>query len=580
MTGVTSMVTQSAPPSVPSPSGSALRLVSRHPPHVAAVIGGSGDFAPCVATPAITADDVATPDVMAQLDLVLSAAGAGGLSGVDSEHALLVVEAVESVKAWADSVSVAATASMVAQFETDFVDLAPESPSTWGWTRFVRSCRSAAAREIQVATGLPITQCQRRVWLSACEPERVGPVLAAMKAGQVTFARALALTEATAHLDAFTAAAISTRVLRPVSTPDGQPLPGVAPLSQATFLSRLRTQLVLDHGLVGEAERTHAEGVKARNVRAEAQREGTGSLLITGDGPRITAAHGRVDRIARRLRKNGDARTLAQLRADVATDLLLRGWVPTDPTFTALGQPPVATVAVVVSLATLLGVDRGVGQIPGWGALSAQATRKLALASGSIWTRVVTDPLTGRAIEATAGTYRVPKAMAEQVNARDGTCRAPGCEIPADRGDLDHSIEWEPDGGGGPTSEPNLVALHRGHHNLKTSRFWDSDQSVDGSMVWTTATGRKLMTYPYVYDHPDHLPIDDSTLETWQGRRLARVLNPEVPLPGHINIFDQIDWAQTLLPETATPREHRWRPEPANAQMTDRQRRAAGPPPF
>ncbi len=401
-----------------------------------------------------------------------------------------------------------------------------------------------------------------------------------MKAGRVTFARALALTEATAHLDAFTAAAVGTRVLRPLTSPDGQPLPGVAPLSQATFLGRLRTQLVLHHGLVGESERTHAEGVKARDMRAEAQREGTGSLLITGDGPRITAAHGRVDRIARRLRKSGDARTLAQLRADVATDLLLRGWVPTDPTFIALGQPPVATVAVVVSLATLLGVDRGVGQIPGWGALTARAIRKLALASGSVWTRIVTDPLTGRAIETTAGTYRVPKAMGEQVIARDGTCRAPGCEIPADRGDLDHSIEWEPDGGGGPTSEPNLVALHRGHHNLKTSRFWDSDQSVDGSLVWTTATGRKLTTYPYVYDHPDRLPINGSTLETWQGRRLARVVNPDVPLPGHINIFDQIDWAQALVPATPKPREHPWRPEAAKALATDLRRRSIGPPPF
>jgi len=517
---------------------------------------------------------------MVQLALVLRAAAAGGLCGVDSEHALRVVEAVESVKAWADSVSVAATAAMVAQFETDFMDLAPETPSAWGWTRFVRSCRSAAAREIQVATGLPITQCQRRVWLSACEPERVGLVLEAMKAGRVTFARALALTEATAHLDAFTAAAIGSRVLRPLSSPDGLPLPAVAPLSHATFLGRLRTQLVLHHGLVGEVERTYAEGVKARDVRAEAQRDGTGSLLVTGDGPRITAAHGRVDRIARRLRKGGDARTLAQLRADVATALLLRGWVPNDATFAQLGQAPAAFVNVVVSLSTLLGVDAGVGQIPGWGTLTAQQTRRLALQAGSSWTRVVTDPLIGRAIEATVGTYRVPKAMAEQVNARDGTCRAPGCEIPADRSDLDHTLEWAPDGGGGPTSETNLVALHRGHHNLKTSRFWDSNQSVDGSMLWTTATGRRLTTYPYVYDHPDHLPIDDSTLETWQGRRLARVLNPEVPLPGRINILDQINWAQALVPATPKPRGHQWPHRPVEKQPSDWQKRQSGPPPF
>ena len=122
--------------------------------------------------------------------------------------------------------------------------------------------------------------------------------------------------------------------------------------------------------------------------------------------------------------------------------------------------------------------------------------------------------------------------MAEQVKARDGTCRAPGCEIPAEHTDLDHSKEWKPDGAGGPTAETNLAALHRGHHNLKTARFWDSDQSPDGTLRWTTATGRTVTTYPYVYDHPDNLPIKGSTLEARLGSRLAQVINPDIPMPG------------------------------------------------
>jgi len=545
---------------------------------------------------------VTTPAVMDQLAHVLRAARPGGLSGVDSEQALRVVEAVEAVKAWADSVSLEATATMVAELESDFSDLAVERPTVKGRTLFLRSCRSAAAREIQVATGLPITQCQRRVWLAVCEPERVRPVREGMRLGLVTFARAVALTEATAHLDAFTAATIATRVLRLLTGPDGVPLPGLAPLSQATFAARLRTQLVLHHGLVGEAERTYAEALKERRMSAEPNPDGTGSLLVTGDGARITAAQCRVDRIARRLRKGGDGRTLAQLRADVATDLLLRGWIPNDPTFAQLGRAPAAFVNVVVSLSTLLGVDRGVGQIPGWGALSAEQTRRLALAAGSMWTRIVTDPLTGRAIEATAGTYRVPKAMAEQVNARDGTCRAPGCEMPAGRGDLDHCVEWKPDGAGGPTAETNLAALHRGHHNMKTAGFWDSDQSVDGTLRWTMATGRTVTTYPYVYDHPDNVPIDVSNLEARFGRRLAGVLNPDIPLPGHFNIFDHIGWAQDLAPatpappkQTPAPPKHTWpeghpgqkQPTKAEAKAQAKEEWAAawqtqqdGPPPF
>jgi hypothetical protein len=508
--------------------------------------------------------DALSPEVMAQLVLVLGAAAPGGLSGADSEQALQVVEAVEAVKAWADSVCLEATAVMVREFETDWVHLAPEVPTARGWQLFFGHCRSAAAREIQVATGLPITQCQRRVWLTACEPQRVAPVREAMLLGRVSLARAMTLVEATAHLDAFTAAAIAARVLRPLTGPDGVPLPGAAPLSQATFRARLHRQLVLHHGLVGEARRSHEEAVEGRRASAEPGRDGTGMLLITGDGPRITAALGRVDQIARRLRQGGDDRTLDQLRADVATDLLLRGWIPADPTFARLGTPPVATVRLVVSLPTLLGLDQGVGLIPGWGAVSARQARDLALAAGSIWKRIVTDPLTGRAIEATAGSYKAPAGMAEQVRARDGVCRAPGCEIPTARCDLDHSIEWQPDDASGPTAETNLVALHRGHHNLKTGGFWDSDQSADGTLTWTTATGRSVTTYPYVYDHPDNLPVTTSLLEAHQGSRLATVLNPDIPLPGHLSVFDELDWAQTLAVATPKPRQHTW----ATAQDT------------
>lgn len=513
---------------------------------------------PAVTDQAIAVTDPATGGVMDQLGLVLAAARPGGLSGLSGDQALQVVEAVEAVKAWADSVSLDATAVLVTELETDFSLLAPESLSSRGWRLFFRSCRSAAAREIQVATGLPITQCQRRVWLTACEPERVGPVQQAMRLGLVNLARALSLVEATAHLDAYTAATIATRVLRPITSPDGATLPGTAPLSQAMFKARLHKQLVLHHGLIGQADRTYEESVKGRYLRAEPNADGTGTLLITGDGPRLAAARERVDKIARRLRQSGDARTIAQLNADVATDLLLRGWIPNDPTFFALGKPPAAVVQLLVSLPTVLGMDQGVGQITGWGAVSGQQARELALQLGSIWKRLVTDPMTGRAIEVSTESYKVPAGMAEQIKARDGTCRAPGCEIPADRCDHDHSKEWEPGSAGGPTAETNLAHLHRGHHNLKTAGFWDSDQQLDGTLLWTSATGRTITTYPYIYDHPDNLPVKTSGLERQIGTRVARVINLDIPLPGRFSTLAEIAWAQALAPATPTPRQHTW----------------------
>ena len=113
-----------------------------------------------------------------------------------------------------------------------------------------------------------------------------------------------------------------------------------------------------------------------------------------------------------------------------------------------------------------------------------------------------------------------------------------------------------------------------------TSRFWDSDQLVDGTLRWTMATGRTVTTYPHVYDHPDNTPIDVSNLEARIGRRVARVINPDIPLPGHINILDRIGWAQDLAPVTPKPRAHQWPPEPTKAQIADQRRHAVGPPPF
>jgi len=497
-------------------------------------------------------------EVVDQLALVLSAVCPGGLTTISSEQAVAVIEAVEGLKAWADSVSLDATTAMVREFETSFAHLEPETPNAHGSRRFLRHCRSAAAREIQVAPALPINACQRRVWFAACESDRVEPVIGLMRLGRVTLARATALVEATAHLDGFTAAAIATRVLRPLTGPDGVALPGMAPISQATFNARLHKQLVLHHGLIGQAERSYQEALKRRRLTGEPHHDGTGVLVISGDGPRLAAAQGRVDRIARRLRNDGDARTIAQLRADVASDLLIRGWIPNDPTFIALGPPPAARVQLIVSLATIVGVDAGVGQIPGWGYVSGRQARELALQAGSIWTRIVTDPITGRAIEASAASYKVPAAMAEQVNARDHTCRAPGCEIPTERCDHDHCKEWKPGGAGGPTAETNLAGLDRGHHNLKTTGFWDSDQAFDGTLHWKTAAGRTITTYPYIYDHPDNLPIEISTLEAHLGRRLAPAVNPDIPLPGHFSIFDHLDWGQALAPATPGPPDHTW----------------------
>ena len=77
-----------------------------------------------------------------------------------------------------------------------------------------------------------------------------------------------------------------------------------------------------------------------------------------------------------------------------------------------------------------------------------------------------------------------------------------------------------------------------------------------------------MSTYPSVYDHPDNIPIKASSLEVLLGRRLAPVINPDIPLPGKFNIFDEIAWAQALAPVTPTPRQHTWATPPPSQEET------------
>ena len=540
------------------------------------------------------------PDVWDQVALLKRFAAPGGFLGATGDQALLVIEAAEAVKAWADSGAVMAAAHLTRELESDRSLQDPRDRTRLGRQRFVRECRSVAAREIQVATGRPITQCQSLIWLAACEDERTATVRCLMGQGRLSYHRALCLVEKTQRLDAVAADRIAARVLASLKSPSGEVLPGQAPLSQATFNRRLHRQLVLHHGLLGEAERTHAEAVRRRDCRTESHPIGTGQLLIWGDGPRIAAAGHRVDRIARKLRKGGDPRTIAQLRSDVALDLLMRGWIPDDPTFQSLGKAPAALIQVLVPLATMFDraaaqevhastsgggsrlsplIGSGCGEILGFGDITAAQCRALALRLGSTWERIVTDPLTGRAIEKSVGGYRAPKDMHAQVCVRDGTCRAPGCEVPADRSDLDHNEDWAPDHAGGPTAETNLAAKHRGHHNLKTRGWWSTKQDLDGVIHWTTATGRCYTTSPFVYDDPATLSADQSIVERRLGSWLAPSLNPSPLSARGRDFLVGIEWSEALADMTPPPR---LAYPPATEHLRSRHAKPIdpGPPPF
>lgn len=88
--------------------------------------------------------------------------------------------------------------------------------------------------------------------------------------------------------------------------------------------------------------------------------------------------------------------------------------------------------------------------------------------------------------------YRPSAELAEFVRMRDIYCRAPGCDVPADRCDLDHTIPYPI----GPTHASNIKCLCRTNHLMKTFGGWQDIQLPDGTVIWISPSGRKYITKP------------------------------------------------------------------------------------
>jgi hypothetical protein len=97
--------------------------------------------------------------------------------------------------------------------------------------------------------------------------------------------------------------------------------------------------------------------------------------------------------------------------------------------------------------------------------------------------------------------YRPTAAQKAFVNARDKTCRAPGCRRPAQACDRDHIRDWA---ASKDTSITNLCCLCRRHHRAKHKGRFRIQRGLHG-IDWTTPHGRR-----YTVIHDDAQPPSDT----------------------------------------------------------------------
>ena len=187
-----------------------------------------------------------------------------------------------------------------------------------------------------------------------------------------------------------------------------------------------------------------------------------------------------------------DTRTMDQRRADVFADLLLTGHATAADSDTTMCETDaiIAHIQVTVPAATLTGSDTP-ATFHGHGPLDPGTARHYASIATS-WDRLFHHPTTGTLLG--TDSYRPTAEQRRFLRGRDEHCRFPGCRAAAYRCDIDHTIDHAH---GGPTHLCNLAHLCKRHHTLKHHTAWTVTQHPDGTLEWTSPTGRRYLDIPH-----------------------------------------------------------------------------------
>lgn len=217
-----------------------------------------------------------------------------------------------------------------------------------------------------------------------------------------------------------------------------------------------------------------------------------------------------------------------------------------------------ATPEVVIHLladeATVNGEQNTPGYVAGVGPIPAPLVREMAKTAKL-------RPLNIPKDQVGEPRYRPSAALADFIRCRDLTCRWPGCDKPAWKADIDHTVPYP----GGPTHPSNNACYCRFHHLMKTFHCgpggWSEQQLPDGTIVFTSPSGRAHVTEPLGAQLFSQLAVPTGALTLSTG-----------PPPG--------EWRGLAMPKRkrtrAQDRAYRIRRERAiNAA-----RYAADPPPF
>jgi hypothetical protein len=348
-----------------------------------------------------------------------------------------------------------------------------------------------AAEEIALALNVSVTSVDRQLRLARDLHTVHRDLGDALELGDVSGFVAAMVAQATRKLPES-----ARRLLDPAVTSDALELPA----GRAIDAARARTA-ELDTDADAAAERA-AEG---RYVFMKPMDDATAMVGAVLPAAAALRAYRHLDESARAQRHSGDPRTLDQLRSD-AFAAALAGRLcacaastdSDDMPESALGPRArsggagagTTSVQVVISLASLLGLDSRSAQLDGYGSISAGAARAMIGSGDFTLTRLLCDPDTGEVVFADPMTYSPGARLAHAVRCRDRYCRMPVCSARVQH--LDH-IQSRADAG--LTTSDNLEGLCLRSHLAKHHPGWGVRGDANHTLTWTTPTGREYESH-------------------------------------------------------------------------------------
>jgi len=362
--------------------------------------------------------------------------------------------------------------------------LASEEARREASPHFALTARQETVVEIGSLWGLDASRVRKELNVALFLSQCGGEIWQWCLAGQLDGYRATLIADAARHkLDLATeVTSFMTQMLKflrkHLTGVDGEP--AAEPLVTCT-VRQLRN--AIDYAIrkvrPAQADEEFRKAYAARTASARDDVPGMGWFAINGTIDQVRLADHRLTLAARRCRAQGDERTTAQLKADLALDLLT-GKEPAAPV-PAYARP---IVNLTVPIQTVMGISDDPGVLSGGTVVPASLARMIAQRPGSTWHRMLTDEA-GHLVELSTKTYQPTEAIWQHVVAEHDTCFRPGCDTPSTEADLDHRVAWPR----GATSTVNLWPGCRTDHRAKHGPGFCIEQASDGSFVFRTGAG-------------------------------------------------------------------------------------------